>query len=177
MAYPMIKASYWHILLLAALLITRTTVVLGSEEVRICYHDGEWPPYIYFQREKGQVNRSVVVGATVELFNEVFKRIGLDYSTTMMPWKRCLYEVANFVKNNEFEVFTNGSYNKSRADKYYITSALYRANQGLFYSTKKFKIPPKIDSPKDLKKYKICGILGYNYTMYRALGAMIISGV
>ncbi len=166
----MTKTSYWHFLLFTAVLATGTTEALGSEEVKICYHDGEWPPYIYFKREGGKVNKAVVLGATVELFNEIFKRIGLEHSMTMMAWKRCLYEVDHFDKNDEFEIFTNGSYSESRADKYYITSALYRARQGLFYSTKKFKIPPTIGTASDLKKYNICGILGYNYAMYRKLG-------
>ncbi len=164
---------YWHFpvfCLMAAAMFAATPEVMADEEVRICYHEGEWPPYIYFKREKGKTDKSVVVGATVELFNEVFKRIGLSYSTTMGPWKRCLYEVTHFDKNKKFEMFTNGSYNEDRAEKYYITTALYKTQQGLFYSTKKFKIPPKIESAADLKNHSVCGILGYNYTMYRKLG-------
>jgi len=169
----MINTRYWHVLcfwLITFLGFTAAPVALANEEVKFCYHDGEWPPYIYFKRENGKIDKSVVVGATVELFDEVFKRIGLEYSTTMGSWKRCLFEVANFDKYKNFESFTNGSYNEDRAEKYYITSALYKAHQGLFYSTKKFKNPPKIDLPADLKNYNLCGILGYNYTMYRNLG-------
>jgi len=141
-----------------------------NKEVKICYHEGEWPPYIYFKRDNGKLDKSVVEGATVELFNEVFKGIGLKHSTTMMAWKRCLQEVTFFNTYKRYEMFTNGSYNEDRAKRFYITTALYRANQGLFYSTKRFKTPPVIDSAADLADYKICGILGYNYTMYRKLG-------
>lgn len=165
------RHCYFQILsILAALAITNTPKVHGSEEVKICYHDREWPPYIYFKRENGKIDKSTTEGATVELFNEVFKRIGLKYSTTMIPWKRCLREVNHFDKYGKYEMFTNGSYNEDRADKYYITSPLYRTNQGLFYSTKKFLTPPQIDSASDLTKYTLCGIHGYNYTMYRKLG-------
>lgn len=146
------------------------TETLAAEDVRVCYHEGEWPPYIYFKRENGEVDKSVVVGATVELFNEIFKKIGLEHSTTMGPWIRCLHEVTHFDKYKQFEVFTNGSYNEDRAEKYYITTALYNTQQSLFYSTKKFKTPPEINSAADLKDYEICGILGYNYAMYRKLG-------
>ncbi|MEH6345804.1 MAG: transporter substrate-binding domain-containing protein [Bermanella sp.] len=169
----MIIIRFWHqliFLLVFSVGVTETSRALGSEDVRICYHEGEWLPYIYFKREGGKIDKSVVVGATVELFNEVFKRIGLGHSLTMGPWIRCLYEVTHFDKYKKFEVFTNGSYNEDRAEKYYITAALYKTHQGLFYSTKKFKTPPEIDSPADLKNYDICGILGYNYTMYKKLG-------
>ena len=169
----MTKPHNWNFIkysLIAALTLTSAFEALGSDDVRLCYHDGEWPPYIYFKRENGKVDKSVVMGATVELFKEVFKRIGLKHSTTMGPWKRCLYEVTHFDKYKKFEAFTNGSYNEDRGKKYFITSALYKTHQGLFYSTERFKTPPKIDSPADLKDYKICGILGYNYTMYRKLG-------
>ena len=169
----MVLIRYWHyliILLVSAAGFTGAPEAVGSDDVRFCYHEGEWPPYIYFKRENGKIDKSVVVGATVELFNEIFKRIGIKHSVTMGPWKRCLYEVTHFNKYKKFEAFTNGSYNEDRAEKYYITSALYKTHQGLFYSTKRFKTLPIIDSPADLKKHKICGILGYNYTMYRELG-------
>jgi polar amino acid transport system substrate-binding protein len=157
-------------LLVACAGFTGASTALANDEVRICYHEGEWPPYIYFKRDKGEIDKTKVVGATVELFNEIFKNIGLKHTTTMGPWKRCLYEVTYFDKYKKFEAFTNGSFNEDRAEKYYVTSALYKTHQGLFYSTEKFKNPPKIASAQDLKDYKICGILGYNYTMYRKLG-------
>jgi polar amino acid transport system substrate-binding protein len=110
-----------------------------TNEVKICYHDGEWPPYIYYKRDKGKINDAEIEGATVELFNKIFKRIGLKHSTTMMAWKRCLYEVTHFNTKNTYEMFTNGSYNEDRASKYYITAPLYKTNQALFYSNKKIQ--------------------------------------
>ena len=169
----MTKLHYWIFFksfLVTFWALTGTSLALGNDDVRLCYHDGEWPPYIYFKRDKGEIDKTVVVGATVELFNEVFKRIGIKHSMTMGPWIRCLHEVTHFDKYGEFEVFTNGSFNDERAEKYYITSALYKTHQGLFYSSKKFKTAPKIDSASDLKNYHVCGILGYNYTMYKKLG-------
>ena len=167
------KIFYYHLkflLLIAALGASSGAQSQENKEVKICYDSGEWPPYTYFKRDNGKINKSAVEGATVELFNEVFKGIGLKHSTTMMAWKRCLRDVTDYDQNGRYEMFTNGSYNEDRANKFYITSPLYRTKQGLFYSTKTFKTPPKIDSPSDLVGYRVCGILGYNYTMYIKLG-------
>lgn len=144
----------------------------SPEPVHICYHDGEWPPYIYFQRQNKTVNTSVVEGATVTLFNKIFRRLKLDHSITMMPWKRCLHEVTTFNQQQKYEMTFNASFNEDRASKFYITSPLYRTRQALFYSTKKFTTPPTITSGADLKGYRLCGILGYNYTMYRKAGVI-----
>lgn len=88
----------------------------------------------------------------------------------MMPWKRCLHEVTNFDQQQKYEMTFNASYNEDRASKYYITSPLYRTRQALFYSTKRFPTLPKIPFGTTLKDYRLCGILGYNYTMYRKAG-------
>ncbi len=139
-------------------------------KVQICYHDGEWPPYIYFKRDKNILESNRVEGASVALFDRIFKALKLNYSITMMPWKRCLYEVDTFGDNQKYEMFFNGSYNDDRASKYYITSAMYRTRQALFYSRKKYPQAPVIKSAADLKEYTLCGILGYNYTMHRKAG-------
>ena len=171
----MIRRHYLF-LFLSLLLIAGMTAVSQAyadninKEVKVCDHNGEWPPYTYFKRESGVTDKSGIEGATIELMEEVFKRIGLKHSITMMPWIRCLYEVDHFSENKKYEVFINGSYNEERASKYYITSALYKTHHALFYSTIKFKTPPVVDSPSNLVGYTFCGILGYNYAMYRKAG-------
>ncbi|MEH6405564.1 MAG: transporter substrate-binding domain-containing protein [Sneathiella sp.] len=147
------------------------TVIAAPETVAICDDGGEWPPYIYYNRTNGKIDKSAPLeGATIELFNEVFKRSGLDYTIELIAWKRCLEEVTNFAENKNYEIVTNGSYNEDRQKNYYVSAPLYKTHQGLFYSTDKHKQAPIIRSAKDLNKYSLCGILGYNYTMYTALG-------
>lgn len=170
----MIQQTYHTQILLLLTLIGFSSVPNAQEieNIKTCSHNGEWPPYIYFKKENGVIDKSQVQGATIELFNEIFRRMELTYSMDMIPWVRCLQEVHTFGKNKRYEFFFNASYSEERASKYYITSPLYITNQGLFYSTKRFTSPPKIDSPSDLEGYTLCGILGYNYTMYRELGVM-----
>ncbi len=147
------------------------TVIAAPETVAICDDGGEWPPYIYFNRTNGKIDKSAPLeGATIELFDEIFKRSGLEYSIELIAWKRCLEEVTNFGANKNYEIVTNGSYNEYRQKNYYVSAPLYKTHQGLFYSADKHKQAPVIKSAKDLNKYSLCGILGYNYTMYTALG-------
>ena len=83
-----------------------------------------------------------------------------------MTWKRCLIEVDNFGTNGKFEVFFDGSYNESRAEKYYLTAPIYTTHQGLFYSAAKYPDGPDVKSVADLKNFSICGVSGNNYDVY-----------
>ncbi len=157
----------WAVVLSLLLIIPSGNVF--AQIVRICNDASEWPPYTYYPRVNGEIDRSQLTGATVELMDEIFKMIGLKYSIKLLPWKRCLAEVKGFGENKRYEVFTDGSFNLDRADKYYATSLIYRTHRGVFYSKKKYPNGPQIRNISDLGRFKrICGVLGYSYKAYGA---------
>lgn len=134
-----------------------------AQPVNICDDETEWPPYTYYQRVKGQPDKSKLTGAVVELLDEVFKLIGMKHSITMLPWKRCLIEVKKFDKSQKYEMFINGSFSMERAEEYYLSTPIYETHQGVFYSKKKYPSGIPISKPSDISNFKICGVLGYNY--------------
>jgi len=139
-----------------------------AQPVSICDDEGEWPPYVYYSRVDGKPDKSEVTGASVELMGEVFKLIDMKYSITLLPWKRCLMEVDKFGQNRKYEVVANGSFSKARADKYYVSTPIYKTHKGVFYSKKKFPKGPPIRKLSDLNEFdSICGVLGYNYGQYK----------
>lgn len=142
------------------------SAVVSAQPVKICDDSREWPPYSYFPRVERKADTSKLTGAMIELVETIFELIGMDYSITTMPWKRCLHEVANFAKSKKYEVAIEGTLNEERLKKYYATTYIYTTTGGYWYSTKKYPEGPVLKTPEDLKKYNLCGIFGYNYTGY-----------
>lgn len=48
-----------------------------------------------------------------------------------------------------------------------MTTPVYTTTGAYWYSKEKFPQGLAINGPSDLKRHKLCGILGYNYTGYR----------
>ncbi len=138
----------------------------AADPIRLCVGIGEWAPYSYVPIVDGKRVTDQWKGFSVELFDEIFKIIGWEHSIGYVTWKRCLNEVDNFGKKGRFEVFFDGTYNKSRAEKYYFTAPIYTTHQGLFYSAAKYPDGPDVKSVADLKNFSICGVSGNNYDIY-----------
>lgn len=137
-----------------------------AQPVKICDDNSEWPPYSYFPRVAGKADRSRLTGAMIELIDQVFKLIQVDYTITAMPWKRCLYEVANFAQQQTYEMAIEGTLNEERLKQYYVTTYVYTTTGGYWYSKKTYPQGPRVKNPQDLKHYNLCGIFGYNYAGY-----------
>ena len=147
----------------------------SAQPVGICDDSSEWPPYSYFPRVEGKADTSQLKGAMIELIAKIFATIGMDYSITTMPWKRCLRHVATFDQRKKYEVAIEGTINAARLQNYYITTYIYTTTGGYWYSKKYYPQGPVVNSPDDLKNYKLCGIHGYNYTGYRVTNDMLSS--
>jgi polar amino acid transport system substrate-binding protein len=128
--------------------------------VSICDDGAGWPPFTYLTDVSG---KSEIVGFTVDVLNAIFIKAGITFSIVLQPWKRCLEEVEGGVYK---QMLLNASYNKKRAEIYLFSDPIYATEPYYFYSKKRFPEGLKITSPEDLKKYKVCGLLGYNYQIY-----------
>jgi len=140
------------------------TSLSRAQEVKVCDGAEEWPPYIYYERVNGKINKNKIIGAVKELFDAAFKLTDLTYSIELLPWKRCLKHVENFDLIHKHEIISNGSYSLERAKKYWPSIPLYITHRGVFYSEAKYPQGPPIQKKSDIANYKICGVLGYNYT-------------
>ena len=146
---------------LLALVPARAGTLMGST-IRICDDGAEWPPYSYYKRLDGRSTKDVV-GFSVDVIASIFKKANLSFSIELLPWARCQAEVANGLK---YQMTLAASYNEERAKTYHLSRAYYRTTNYYFYSRTAHPTGLKIDSVADLKKYKVCGLFGYNYETY-----------
>jgi polar amino acid transport system substrate-binding protein len=147
----------------------------AAHPVQICDDIGEWPPYSFFPRATGKMEKLVLTGAMIELVDRIFALIKMKYHIAAIPWKRCLYEVATFDQRQTYEVAIEGTLSEERLAAFYITSPVYTTTGAYWYSKRKFPQGPVIHSPADLKDYQLCGILGYNYTGYQIPTELVTS--
>lgn len=145
---------------------TMSTDVRAQEQVEVCDDISPWPPFSYPSAiGEGEIVHKQT-GAMVDFLGRLFKEIGLEYTLNLRPWRRCLEEVKRFSSLKNFEVVINASHSPERAKIYHVTKPIYRTNPGVFYSVDALPEGPSLVSQGDLKKYKICGVRGYNYIEY-----------
>ena len=147
--------------MMVAVLCLLFTATLRAEEkvIKICDDEAGWPPFTFEDtKSKGQVT-----GASTDVLVEILKRAGYKAQISLLPWKRCLDEVEKGVS----AMLINAAYSDERAQKYLLTKPLYSISSGLFYTKKRFPVKPQINTITEMNKYTYCGLLGYNYTMYK----------
>jgi len=154
--------------LFSALLLWTTiaTNVRAEDAVKVCDDISPWPPYSYPSPIGNRETVPKQTGAMVGFLGDLFKEVGLKYTLTLRPWKRCLEEVKKSSGPGEFEVVINASFSSERAKDYHISKPIYRTTPGIFYSVDAYPAGLNLRSRSDLKKYKICGVRGYNYQEY-----------
>ena len=124
----------------------------------ICDDVAGWPPYTFADPK----NPQTVTGASTDLMTGLLRRAGYAPQITLLPWKRCL----GAVEAGRAAMLLNASFSEERAQKFLVSKPYYSISSALFYSSAKYPVPPKIASLGEMKKYRYCGLLGYNYTMY-----------
>ena len=136
---------------------------LGTNTIRFCAGIHEWPPYYYLERVNGQKTQ-VIKGLDIELFEEVFRKNGISYSTELLPWKKCLAEV---IKGDKYDVVFGVGLNASRQESYITTKGYYSVVPSYFYNRKVFPQGINVKSPSEFKKYgHLCGVAGFNYANF-----------
>ncbi len=137
--------------------------LLKGQTINICDDEAEWPPYTYFKRTPSGKKTQQVVGFSVDLIHEIFDKEGIEFTIRLRPWARCLKKVET---GKTYQMALNASYNKERAEKYYLSAPYYNTSNYYFYSKKNNPAGLDIKSLGDFKKYQVCGLLGYNYDPY-----------
>lgn len=155
------------LLLLIIIILLKLNANNYNQTIHICDDENEWPPFTYYKRIDGHKDKQHLTGAMTEFLNVIFKKIGTKYTLTLMPWKRCTYLVYSYKKaSKKYEMFINGTYNKDRAKKYYISKPVYFTYQAVFYSKNKYPNGIIHNGKWNINKYKICDVNGYNINSY-----------
>lgn len=127
--------------------------------IAICDDGNEWPPYSYFTRVNGKKTEQLA-GYAVDVIREIFDRHHVQYSIELIPWARC-QAVAELGK--DYGMVLNMSHSRSRASQFYLSRPYYLTTTFYFYSRKNHPDGLAISSAADLRKYRMCGVQGYNY--------------
>ena len=131
----------------------------SSLQVRICEDSAEWPPYSYVAVENCQRTERVE-GLAVDIAREILESKGVEFQLDLHPWKRCLHEVA---RGEQYQMVLSASSNEERRATYLFSEPYYETHPYYFYSKKQYPEGLQIQSLKDLARYTIGGIAGYNY--------------
>jgi len=144
-------------------------IFLYAQTVNICDDVAEWPPYIFTKTVKG---KKQLVGISVDIADEIFKRIGKKHSIKLIPWKRCVYLVDHYDKVHKYEMFMDGTYSKKRAEKFYITDVIYYTHPAACFNKDKTDAKKLYNTlNKTPEKLRYCDVNGYQTdTYYKLLG-------
>lgn len=135
--------------------------------MQICLGDSnEWPPYTYWQRVDGEVDRNRLTGSASTLVLTALEHLGLQYEVHYMPWARVQQELADFAEKGRCELTWDASYNAERAAYAHYCAPLYETRLGLFYSAERFADVPLPALLQNLQAFRVCGVIGYNYQPY-----------
>lgn len=128
----------------------------------ICEGSPEWPPFTYFQRVGGQPTRELT-GFSVDVISTILKKADIAFRIDLLPWRRCLREVA---AGDHYQIALNATASPEREATYRLTRSYYQTTGHYFYSRQRHPDGLTVQSVADLKRYKVCGLLGFNYSMY-----------
>ncbi|NOQ40902.1 MAG: transporter substrate-binding domain-containing protein [Desulfuromusa sp.] len=133
---------------------------LKETTIHIADDGAEWPPYSYYQRVDGKKTNKII-GFSVDVITEIFKKHGIKFTVELLPWKRTQ---KNVEKGKTHQMLLSASYSEERAKKYLVSRSYYTLNHVVFYSAKTYPAGLFVKSVDDMKKrYKVCGLFGYSY--------------
>lgn len=130
--------------------------------IAVCDDENEWPPYSYYQRV-GDTKTAVVTGFAVAVLDDIFKRRGVAYTIDLIPWARCL---AVTILGKEYGMVLNMSHNTERAKSFLFSRPYYATTAYYYYSRQNHPAGLSIGGRADIRKYRVCGVQGYNYDGY-----------
>jgi polar amino acid transport system substrate-binding protein len=130
--------------------------------IAICDDENEWPPYSYYQRIDGK-KTEVLAGFAISVIKEIFSRHGIDYKIDLIPWPRCM---AVSALGKQYGMVLNLSFNEERAKTFLFSRPYYSTTAYYYYSRRNHPDGLAINSPSDIRKYRVCGVAGYNYEGY-----------
>jgi polar amino acid transport system substrate-binding protein len=137
---------------------------------RACSDSAGWPPYSY----QDPKDPKKAIGSTVEFLKDIAAKEGLDLKVELLEWESCTLKVK---KGDYFQIMLDASDNERRSRDYLKTQPLYELEQRFFYSKARYPMGPGISKQVDAKKFRICGIKGYNFGVYDFKSSLVDQGV
>ena len=132
-----------------------------SPIVRICENDDSYPPFRWRTIDQDGVKRSHGFG--IQLISDILYRHNWRFSIDFLPIKRCLREVQT---GENYHLILSSSANPERQANYRLSHPYYHVKFHAFYLKKRFPDGLKITNAEALKKYRLCGVSGHNFSMF-----------
>ncbi|MFE8070635.1 transporter substrate-binding domain-containing protein [Marinobacteraceae bacterium S3BR75-40.1] len=136
--------------------------LLNGQTLTACDDDAEWPPFAFYRRDDERQPPGVI-GYSVDVLQAIFQEDDIDVTVKLVPWKRCLREVQ---QGGRFQALVDATLNPERAKRFLVSRPYYTTRAYYFYSARHHPEGLDIQHPQDLKAYRVCGLLGYNYVIY-----------
>ncbi|AMC34185.1 substrate-binding periplasmic protein [Janthinobacterium sp. B9-8] len=117
-----------------------------AEKLKIC--GVYWPPFTYSQQ--GQLNK----GISIEIYQEAFKRLKIDFTADELPWPRCI----NNVKTGSYDAVIDNAALNPFISGHFLTSMYQLA---IFVRK---NMTQEVFSWEEMKGKKVGMVRGYDYT-------------
>lgn len=125
-----------------------------GSQLRVCEDENQWPPYTY--QDNGQL-----IGYAIDAIQQIAGARQWQLQIDLLPWSRCL----SALRNGQYHLTLNASDSIERRRDYLLTRPYYFTHSVYFYS-RRHHPELRIDRLADLRRYRLCGIFGYNYESY-----------
>ncbi len=123
-----------------------------KQAIKFCGDGGGWPPYTY--KKDGEV-----IGYDVDVLNAILGPKNIKYTIAMPVWKRCV----EGTKIGLYDAALSATFSEERKRNFIFTDSYYSLTPVYIYSKKQFPDGLQISNVKDLEKYHLCGVHGFNY--------------
>lgn len=146
----------------SALLVGGVATAAEIGPVQICEDANEWPPYTYLER---QGSRAELRGFSVELARAVLDKHHIAYKIELLPWQRCLREVA---EGQRFQMLLNAAATPEREQQYLLSLPYHQTHSHIFFLSSRFAQGFKPVGAAELQRYTLGGVRGYAYPQLSA---------
>lgn len=135
---------------------------LQKNTIKIVGDKNEWPPFIYYERHDGKKTNKLT-GYSVDVIREIFTKHGINFSIDLISWNRALHEIK---RGTKYHMTLDAYFTEERNREFYFSVPHHNSLPYYFYSRKNHPKGLKISKTSDFERYRICGILGYDYKNY-----------
>ncbi len=97
------------------------------------------------------------------VIGEIFARHGVTHTIDLIPWPRCM---AVTMMGKQYAMVLNLSFNPEREQAFLFSRPYYATTAYYYYSKRNHPHGLNIKVPADIRKYRVCGVQGYNYDGY-----------
>lgn len=137
----------------ASVLLT-LSVATAKEPETVSFCEDPWPPYT-----QGEIGQAPERGYAVDFLNEISRRLDIDISLILLPWKRCLL----LAEKGDVDGVMLLTKNSERERYLEFTVPLMSDNNLIWFRADRDLGAANWKSFQDLKNYRIGVVAGFNY--------------